>query len=40
MQHEITAAEPWSLPNLVGGVLLFVLFVLLVSYVMARATRE
>jgi hypothetical protein len=40
MHPGITGTESWSVPNLVGGVVLFVVFVIVVAYVMSRATRD
>ncbi|HSM01744.1 MAG TPA: hypothetical protein VK960_04780, partial [Acidimicrobiia bacterium] len=40
MHSGITGTEPWNVPNLVGGVVLFVLFVVVVSYAMTRSTRD
>jgi len=36
----ITGTESWTLPNILGGVVLFVVVVAVASYAMARATKE
>ena len=40
MQPGITGTESWSVLNLVGGIVLFAVFVILVAYAMSRSTRE
>jgi len=39
MYLAITGTESWTLPNILGGVALFVAVVLLASYAMSRSTK-
>ena len=39
MYLAITGTESWTLPNILGGVALFVVVILLASFAMSRSTK-